>query len=447
MLKIQLPNSVQAIIRTIEQAGFEAYAVGGCVRDSILGREPDDWDITTSAKPEEIKQLFHHTVDTGIQHGTVTVLIKKECYEVTTYRIDGEYEDSRHPKEVNFTSLLSEDLRRRDFTINAMAYNEAKGLIDLFGGQEDLKNGIIRCVGNAKERFSEDALRIMRAVRFSAQLGYQIEAHTEAAIKELAHTLDRISVERIQVELVKLLTSGHPEYMLKLYELGITRVFLPEFDMMMNTPQNNPHHLYSVGMHTIKAMELVPCNKILRLAMLLHDVGKPATRTTDEEGVDHFYGHPTLGSELARKILKRLRFDNETIDRVSLLIVYHDYGNSVSATPVFTRKLINKVHLDNFPMLLDIKYADVMAQSELQRDSKLVKLEQLRTSYQDVLDQGMCISLKSLAVTGRDLIQAGMKPGQEIGQALNHLLEVVLEDPDMNDKGSLMELIKRWGYI
>lgn len=447
MLKIQLPNSVQAIIRTIEQAGFEAYAVGGCVRDSILGREPDDWDITTSAKPEEIKQLFHHTVDTGIQHGTVTVLIKKECYEVTTYRIDGEYEDSRHPKEVNFTSLLSEDLRRRDFTINAMAYNEAKGLIDLFGGQEDLKNGIIRCVGNAKERFSEDALRIMRAVRFSAQLGYQIEAQTEAAIKELAHTLDRISVERIQVELVKLLTSGHPEYMLKLYELGITRVFLPEFDMMMNTPQNNPHHLYSVGMHTIKAMELVPCNKILRLAMLLHDVGKPATRTTDEEGVDHFYGHPTLGSELARKILKRLRFDNETIDRVSLLIVYHDYGNSVSATPVFTRKLINKVHLDNFPMLLDIKYADVMAQSELQRDSKLVKLEQLRTSYQDVLDQGMCISLKSLAVTGRDLIQAGMKPGQEIGQALNHLLEVVLEDPDMNDKGSLMELIKRWGYI
>lgn len=447
MLKIQLPNSVQAIIRTIEQAGFEAYAVGGCVRDSILGREPDDWDITTSAKPEEIKQLFHHTVDTGIQHGTVTVLIKKECYEVTTYRIDGEYEDSRHPKEVNFTSLLSEDLRRRDFTINAMAYNEAKGLIDLFGGQEDLKNGIIRCVGNAKERFSEDALRIMRAVRFSAQLGYQIEAQTEAAIKELAHTLDRISVERIQVELVKLLTSGHPEYMLKLYELGITRVFLPEFDMMMTTPQNNPHHLYSVGMHTVKAMELVPCNKILRLAILLHDVGKPATRTTDEDGVDHFYGHPTLGSELARKILKRLRFDNETIDRVSLLIVYHDYGNSVSATPVFTRKLINKVHLDNFPMLLDIKYADVMAQSELQRDSKLVKLEQLRTSYQDVLDQGMCISLKSLAVTGRDLIQAGMKPGQEIGQALNHLLEVVLEDPDMNDKGSLMELIKRWGYI
>lgn len=447
MVKIQLPNSVQFIIHTIEQAGFEAYAVGGCVRDSILGREPDDWDITTSAKPEEIKQLFRHTVDTGIQHGTVTVLIKKECYEVTTYRIDGEYEDSRHPKEVNFTSLLSEDLRRRDFTINAMAYNESKGLIDLFGGQEDLEDKIIRCVGNPKERFSEDALRIMRAVRFSAQLGYEIEEKTTAAIKELAHTLDRISVERIQVELVKLLVSKHPEYMLKLYELGLTRIFLPEFDIMMDTPQNNPHHMYSVGMHTIKAMELVPEDRITRLTMLLHDVGKPATRSTDDDGIDHFHGHPNLGSEMAKKILKRLRFDNDTIDRVSLLVLYHDYGNAVSATPAFTRKLINRVQLENFPLLLDIKYADVMAQSELQREMKLEKLESLKESYEEVLEQGMCIRLKDLAVSGSDLIEAGMKPGKELGQALEHLLEVVLEDPDMNSKESLMDLIRRWGYI
>lgn len=447
MVKIQLPNSVQFIIHTIEQAGFEAYAVGGCVRDSILGRVPNDWDITTSAKPEEVKQLFRHTVDTGIQHGTVTVLVKKECYEVTTYRIDGEYEDSRHPKEVNFTSLISEDLKRRDFTINAMAYNESKGLVDLFGGQEDLKKGVIRCVGDPRERFSEDALRIMRAVRFSAQLGYEIEEHTTEAIKELAHTLDRISVERIQVELVKLLVSKHPEYMLKLYELGLTKVFLPEFDIMMNTPQNNPHHLYSVGMHTIKAMEFVPNDKLLRLTMLLHDVGKPATRSTDDKGVDHFHGHPTMGSELSKKILKRLRFDNETIDRVAILVLYHDYGNAVSATPAFTRKFINKVRIKNFPLLLDIKHADVMAQSELQRDEKLEKLAALRASYEEVLEQGMCISLKFLAVTGNDLIQAGMKPGQELGQALEHLLDVVLEDPDMNNKESLMELIKRWGYI
>jgi len=447
MFKIHLPDSVQFIIQTIEQAGFEAYAVGGCVRDSILGRIPDDWDITTSAKPDMVKKLFRHTVDTGIQHGTVTVLIGKECYEVTTYRIDGEYEDSRHPKEVNFTSLLSEDLKRRDFTINAMAYNEAHGLVDLFNGQEDLEKGIIRCVGNPEERFTEDALRIMRAVRFSAQLGYEIEANTTAAIKKFAHTLDRISVERIQVELVKLLISNHPEYVRKLYELGLTRVFLPEFDVMMETPQNNPHHLYSVGDHTIAAMKMVNNDKILRLTMLLHDVGKPVTRNTDDKGVDHFHGHPTVGSELSRKILRRLRFDNETIDRVSLLILYHDYGNAVSATPAFTRKLINKVRMKNFPYLLSIKYADVMAQSSLQREDKLEKLDTLKKSYEEVVEQGMCISLKFLAVSGRDLIEAGMKPGQELGQALNHLLDVVLEDPEMNTKESLMELIKRWGYI
>lgn len=447
MVKIQLPNSVQFIIHTIEQAGFEAYAVGGCVRDSILGRTPDDWDITTSAKPEEIKQLFRHTVDTGIQHGTVTVLIKKECYEVTTYRIDGEYEDGRHPKEVNFTSLLSEDLKRRDFTINAMAYNEKQGLVDLFGGQEDLRNRIIRCVGNPEERFNEDALRIMRAVRFSAQLGYEIEENTKAAIKKLAHTLEKISIERVQVELVKLLVSDHPEYILKLYELGLTRVFLPEFDSMMETPQNNPHHLYTVGEHTAKAIQLVTNDRVLRLTMLLHDVGKPATRSTDDKGIDHFHGHPTVGCELSKKILKRLRFNNETIDRVSLLVLYHDYGNAVSATPAFTRKLINKVRMKNFPLLLSIKYADVMAQSDLQREIKLEKLESLRKSYEEVLEQGMCISLKFLAVTGKDLIEAGMKPGQELGQALNHLLDVVLEDPEMNKKESLLELVRRWGYI
>lgn len=447
MVKIQIPDSVQFIIRTIEEAGYEAYTVGGCVRDSILGRIPDDWDITTSAKPEDVKRLFRHTVDTGIKHGTVTVLINKESYEVTTYRIDGEYEDGRHPKEVNFTSLLSEDLKRRDFTINAMAYNDKDGIIDLFGGQGDLKAGIIRCVGEPRERFEEDALRIMRAVRFSAQLGYEIEERTEQAIKELAHTLERISVERIQVELVKLLVSDHPEYVLKLYEMGLTKVFLPEFDAMMETPQNNPHHAYSVGMHTIKAMQHVSNDKVLRLTMLLHDIGKPATKSTDDKGIDHFYGHEVESSKIAKRILKRLRFDNETIDRVSLLIMYHDYGNAVNATPVFTRKFINKVHLQNFPLLLEIKRADVMAQSDFQKDVKLEKVVLLKASYEEVIEQEMCISLKDLVVTGSDLIAAGMKPGQELGRTLNDLLEVVLENPEMNNKESLMELVKRWGYI
>ena len=447
MIEIQLPSAVRHIIETIEQAGFEAYAVGGCVRDSILGRVPDDWDITTSAKPEDIKRIFRHTVDTGIQHGTVTVLINKEGYEVTTYRIDGEYEDSRHPKEVIFTPLLAEDLKRRDFTINAMAYNETKGLIDLFGGRDDIKAGMIRCVGNPIERFGEDALRIMRAVRFSAQLGYQIEAKTEAAIKELAHTLKNISVERIQVELVKLLTSKNPGYVLRLYELGLTKVFLPEFDVMMDTPQNNPHHLYSVGMHTVKALELSKCDKIVRLTTLLHDIGKPATKTTDEAGTDHFSGHPNLGTETARKILKRLRFDNDTIDKVSLLVLYHDYGNAVSATPAFARRLIHRVKIENFPALLEIKRVDVLAQSELDRDKKLEKIASLDRAYQEVLEKGLCVSLKDLALSGSDLIQAGMKPGQELGKVLKLLLDEVLTEPTLNKKELLIELTKRWGYI
>lgn len=447
MITIQLPNAVQHIIDTIEQNGFEAYAVGGCVRDSILGRIPDDWDITTSAKPEDVKKMFRHTVDTGIQHGTVTVLVNKEGYEVTTYRIDGEYEDSRHPKEVSFTSLLSEDLKRRDFTINAMAYNETKGLVDLFGGQEDLQKGIIRCVGNPKERFQEDALRIMRAVRFSAQLGYEIEEQTEAAIRELSQTLEHISVERIQVELVKLLVSGHPEYMTRLYELGLTKVFLPEFDTIMETKQNNPHHIYSVGEHTIEAMKGVSADKVQRLTMLLHDIGKPATKVTDEKGIDHFHGHPNTGAEMAKNILKSLRFDNDTIDKVTLLVLYHDYGNSVNITPAFARRFIHKVKLENFPILLEVKRADIMAQSMLDREKKLNKLFALRVIYEEVLEKQYCVDLKQLAITGKDLIELGMKPGKELGEALNRLLDEVMEHPNFNTKDILIDFIKRWGYI
>ena len=241
-MKITLPEKVKKIIHTLKSHGYEAYAVGGCVRDSILGREPEDWDITTSALPEETKALFERTFDTGIEHGTITVLMGKEGFEVTTYRIDGKYEDNRHPKQVTFTRCLREDLLRRDFTINAMAYNEEEGIVDIFGGMEDLKEGVIRCVGNAKERFGEDALRILRAVRFSAQLGFSIEEETKAGIVALAPTLQQISAERIQVELVKMLVSPNPERIRLAYELGITKVILPEFDEMMNTAYNTLYY-------------------------------------------------------------------------------------------------------------------------------------------------------------------------------------------------------------
>ena len=303
-MKIDLPIDVNFIIRKLEEAGFEAYAVGGCVRDRILGKEPNDWDITTSAKPEQVKSLFDHTIDTGIQHGTVTVMINHVGYEVTTYRIDGKYEDGRHPTEVTFTPDLLEDLKRRDFTINAMAYNDSTGLVDAFDGVFDLERGIIRCVGKPEKRFSEDALRMLRAIRFAAQLGFSIDENTMNGVKMLAGTLKRVSAERIQVELVKLLLSDNPDRLRDAYTSGLTAVFLPEFDAMMKTKQNTIHHKYSVGEHTIRVIEGVPADKVLRIAALLHDVAKPVTKWTDEEGVDHFTGHPQAGAEMSKLILR-----------------------------------------------------------------------------------------------------------------------------------------------
>lgn len=260
-LRIQLPERVDRIITTLQEHGYEAYAVGGCVRDSVLGREPEDWDITTSAMPEETKALFRKTFDTGIEHGTVTVLMGDEGFEVTTYRIDGKYEDARHPKEVSFTRNLKEDLRRRDFTINAMAYNEKDGLVDIFGGVADLEAEVLRCVGDAEERFGEDALRILRGIRFAAQLGFRLEEDTRRGMRKLAPELVKISAERIQAELVKMLVSDMPEMLKEAYELGITGIVLPEFDRIMETEQETPHHIYSVGEHTLHAMKNIRADK------------------------------------------------------------------------------------------------------------------------------------------------------------------------------------------
>lgn len=437
-IKMELPEKVNEIIETIQAAGHDAYAVGGCIRDSILGKEPNDWDITTSAKPEEVKALFRRTVDTGIQHGTVTVLIDKEGFEVTTYRIDGEYEDGRHPKEVQFTDNLIEDLKRRDFTINAMAYNDARGLVDVFDGIGDLERGVIRCVGDARERFSEDALRMMRAIRFSAQLGYTIEESTRAAIRELAPTLNRISAERIQVELIKLMVSPHPDYLREAYDTGVTSVFFPEFDRMMETPQNHPHHCYNVGEHTLRSLSEVPPDKVLRLSMLLHDVAKPKTITTDDTGVNHFHGHPVKSEEMSRDILRRLRMDNDTIRKVCTLVRYHDYGNNVVSDGRIVRRAVNKVGDELFPSLLLVRRADILAQSEYRREEKLAGLESWKRCYEEIVKQQECTSLKTLAVTGRDLIAAGIAPGRGLGDILDKLLAEVLEDPSKNTREYLI---------
>ena len=440
-IRIELPEAVRNIINTLQSAGYEAWAVGGCVRDSILGRVPDDWDITTSARPEQVKAIFKKTVDTGIQHGTVTVLWNRAGYEVTTYRIDGEYEDSRHPKEVQFTASLREDLRRRDFTINAMAYNEEAGLVDIFGGIEDIRAKKIRCVGDPMERFSEDALRMMRAVRFSAQLGYEIEEETEAAICRLSPTLQKISAERIRTELVKLLISLHPELLEACWRTGMTAVFLPEFDRMMETSQNNPHHCYNVGEHTIRAMKASAPEKTLRLALLFHDMGKPETKTTDGEGIDHFRGHEVKSSDMARTVMRRLKFDNNTIDRVVRLVRAHDI--KIEPGQKYMRRALNRLGEDIFPELFAVKEADLEAQSVYQREEKQTELLVMRKDYEAVLKSKACVSLKNLAVNGKDLIAAGAAPGKGLGEMLQKLLEEVLEEPERNTREYLLGRVKQ----
>lgn len=440
-MEIILPKKVKIIIDTLCAHGYEAYAVGGCVRDSLLGRIPGDWDITTSAHPEETKGLFRKTFDTGIEHGTVTVLIDGEGFEVTTYRIDGEYEDSRHPSEVEFTRNLEEDLKRRDFTINAMAYNDATGIVDVFGGMQDLERKVIRCVGEAEERFGEDALRILRAVRFAAQLGFEIDWKTQEGIRKLAPTLANISAERIQVELVKMLVSNHPERIRTAYELGITKVILPEFDRMMETEQETPHHIYSVGEHTVKAIENIRSDKALRLTMLLHDVAKPNKKTMDENGTAHFYEHAAEGERMAKAILRRLKFDNDTIRKVTKLVYYHDYRMPAKTKNV--RRAMYKMGEELFPLYLEVMLADILAQSEYQRDEKLDNIEAIRRCYEEILEKNQCVSLKTLAVKGNDLIALGMKPGKEIGETLHMLLEMVIEDPALNKKEVLEEKVKK----
>ncbi len=440
-MQIQLPDKVHKIINILEEAGYEAYAVGGCVRDSILGRKPDDWDITTSAEPEETKRLFARTIDTGIRHGTVTVMLDREGFEVTTYRIDGDYEDGRHPKEVTFTASLEEDLKRRDFTINAMAYNESQGLVDIYGGLADIKAGVIRCVGDAKERFTEDALRMMRAVRFSAQLGYRIDEDTRTAMTELAPNLQKISAERIQTELVKLVVSPHPDYLRIAYETGITAQILPEFDLCMKTMQNNPHHCYDVGEHILHSMLAVEPDKVLRLGMLFHDIGKPQTMTVDEEGITHNKKHPVVGAEMTRKILRRLKFDNDTIDKVTKLVLYHD--QEIAAAPAGVRRAVNRIGEDIFPLLFAVRRADVSAQSDYLREDKLRKLSYIEGLYEEIRSQGDAVSLKNLAITGTDLIAQGRKPGREIGIVLQELLEKVLEDPSLNTPEKLLEISQK----
>lgn len=473
-MEIKLPEQVKYIIDTLECAGYEAYAVGGCIRDSVLGRRPDDWDITTSAKPMEVKALFEKTVDTGLKHGTVTVLLQHKGYEVTTYRIDGEYEDDRHPKSVEFTGDLEKDLERRDFTMNAMAYNDRQGMVDIFHGISDIEQKMIRCVGNASDRFEEDALRMMRAVRFSAQLGFEIEEDTKAAMLPRVDHLKNVSAERIRVELSKLLLGKDAGMLREAYKLGMTAVFLPEFDRIMPLDQQNPHHIYTVGEHTIRSIEVMNfffgrssgkwdeslvsekvrgCvtglsenltekqQGILCLTMLFHDMGKADTKTVDEKGIGHFYQHADASMKIAKKRLRALTYDNETSNTVIRLVELHD--RMFGLTEKSMRKAISQIGNELMPLLFLVKFCDIYAQNPDLIEKKVDTLLEVISLWKKVSVSGAVFGMKDLAVTGTDIMEMGIKPGPEIGKILNELLNIVLENPEMNEKGKLLNIVQK----
>ncbi|MDF2989412.1 MAG: polynucleotide adenylyltransferase/metal dependent phosphohydrolase [Eubacterium sp.] len=439
--EIIYPENVGYIIDKLNEKGFEAFLVGGCVRDSILGRTPYDWDVTTNAQPEEVKKIFSKTYDTGIKHGTVSVAVNNDFFEVTTYRIDGKYTDSRRPDNVSFTTNLREDLARRDFTINALAYNPKTGLVDFFDGLKDLRDRQIKAVGDPGLRFLEDALRMLRAIRFSAQLGFNIEKSTFEAICENSGSIRNISRERIRDEVNKLITSPNPACFNDLYKAGLLAHIIPEFIPCYATGQNNPYHIYNVAEHIIHTVEAVENTDILRWTMLLHDIGKPARKTTDEKGIDHFYGHPEVSVQMADRILTDLRFDKDSIKKILTLVNFHDIDIFDTAKSI--RKVANKVGENLFLQLVEVQRADAMGQNPVFLDKRLEKLDNIKHIYNEIKAKNQCLRLSQMALNGNDLISLGMKPGKEMKEILTYLFDMVLENPELNDREKLIELARK----
>lgn len=432
------PKEVEAVLRTLEAAGHRAYAVGGCVRDLLRGEMPDDYDITTSARPEEVMALFEgHCIPTGLQHGTVTVRENHCSFEVTTFRADGVYTDNRHPSEVFFSQTLEEDLQRRDFTINAMAMDLRGEVTDLYGGREDLQNGILRCVGDADTRFGEDALRMMRALRFAAVLGFTIAEETARSIRKNRELLRNIAVERILVEMNKLLTgSGALQVLLDYPE--VLQVFIPEVAPCVDFDQHSKYHCYTVWEHIVRSVQAVEAEPVLRWTMLLHDIAKPACFFTDEQGEGHFYGHPQRSAEMAEEITRRLRFDKRSAQRIVLLVEWHD--RPIEPTHKAVRRVLNAMGEEALRQLLQVKRADNLAQHQKYR-SRLADIDAVEAVMEELLAQESCFSLKQLAVNGRDLMELGFS-GSEIGAALDALLQQVMDGELPNEKEALLEALK-----
>jgi tRNA nucleotidyltransferase (CCA-adding enzyme) len=439
-INIKLPAKVAFIINRLTKAGFDAFVVGGCVRDSIMGRTPHDWDICSAALPTEVKRIFEHVVPTGEKHGTVTVMLDGEGFEVTTFRTDGDYSDGRHPDNVEFTRSLEADLERRDFTINAMAYNPAVGLVDLFGGQSDIEGGVISCVGNPSDRFAEDALRMMRVVRFSAQLDFNIENTTFCSIVENASKITNVSFERIRDEIVKTITSNNPEMFSLFHDTGLLVHISPVLDSMFTCEQNNPHHVFNVARHSLIAMGKIKNELPFRLAMLLHDVGKVVTKTTDENGIDHFYGHEDESVRMAEIILARLKFDNITSDKVIKLIRFH----MVDFTPTnaAVKRWMNRIgSFEEFMDEMEVKVADAFAQNPKEYDASFYNLLHCAWVAGQVLATKEVFNKANLAINGNDLIQLGVPQSRRMGEIIDALVEIVIDHPDFNTQEKLIEIV------
>lgn len=435
-MTMDMPKNVDTAINLLQSAGFEAYAVGGCVRDSLLGKIPNDWDITTSAKPEDMKSVFadFHCIDTGIKHGTVTVVIDGEPLEITTFRLDGEYEDNRHPKSVTFTSNLGADLGRRDFTVNAMAYSKMTGTVDLFGGQNDLKNKIIRCVGDPDRRFNEDALRILRALRFASVLDFEIEEKTAQSLLKNCALLGNISEERIAKELLKLVCGKGAKRILTDFAPVLFEI-LPELQPMYKNSHDNPHHCYDIYEHTLIAVESIDPEPTLRFAMLLHDCGKPAVKKFDENGVAHFYGHQRISAEISAQILARLKVSNKFRDEILFLVSNHDRWELYENTEKMPRYL-SKFGLDGVLKLLKVMRADVLAQSPEYR-YRLDQIADAEEIAKNLAAQKPCLSLSELQINGRTLMDIGIPQGRKLGAVLAQLLDEVIDGVTKNTQEAL----------
>ena len=432
-----LPDSVMNILSRLNTDGFSAFVAGGAVRDTIMGKTPHDYDIATNARPEEVKKLFRRTIDTGIKHGTVTVVHNKTGYEVTTFRTDGEYSDGRHPQSVSFVDDAREDCARRDFTINAMMYLPKTGIIDYFGGQRDIENKIIRCVGNPEKRFKEDALRMLRAIRFSAVLSFRIEDETWKAIKKCAVLIKKVSHERILEEVNKILLSENPDYIRKLHECGLLQYMMPELERCFGEPQRNKYHIYDVGEHIMHTVKCTPNDLVLRWAALMHDIGKPCCSSTDQNGIIHFYGHHRESCKISVDLMHRLRMDNDTIREVSILVENHDVRVEPSLPAV--KRMMARTGEVLFEKLLILQTADNMAKNLEHFPEKKNRIDASMQIYKQILAERQPYLVSHLAVNGKELIRLGYRPGREIGDVLRKLIDEVIIDANLNNRDYLLK--------